>query len=77
MEKKKSDTSKRLLLAPTAKVGRKRKSYEEKAETKRKCDQYRNQRRVNIGESFDRWRKLRQDLGLKTDAETADFLLNR
>ncbi|CAJ1053683.1 uncharacterized protein LOC120495081 isoform X4 [Xyrichtys novacula] len=66
-----------LLLAPTTKVGRKRKSIEERLETKRRCEQARNQSRINIGSSIERWRKLRQDLGLKTDAETAEFLLNR
>ncbi|KAJ8251694.1 hypothetical protein GJAV_G00224100 [Gymnothorax javanicus] len=76
MEKKDSDSSKRPLLAPTTKVGRKRKSPEEKAETKRKCEQRRTQSRVNIGSSIHRWRKLQEDLGLKTDADTADFLLN-
>ncbi|KAJ8245207.1 hypothetical protein GJAV_G00273910 [Gymnothorax javanicus] len=77
MEKKDSDSSKRPLLAPPAKVGRKRKSAEEKAETKRKCERRRTQSRVNIGSSIHRWRKLQEDLGLKTDADTADFLLNR
>lgn len=77
MENKESNSSKRPLLAPPAKAERKRKSASEKAEAKRKCDKLRAQSRVNIGSSFDRWRKLRQDLGLKSDADTAEFLLNR
>ncbi len=43
MEKKESDSSKQPLLALLAKVKRKHKSTEEKAETKRKCDQLRTQ----------------------------------
>jgi len=69
--------SKRHLLAPTRKLGRKRKSFEEKAETKRKCEERRKLSRINIGFTIDRWRKLQRDLGLKTDADTADFLLSR
>jgi len=67
----------RPLLAPTLKVGRKRKSVQERAEVKRKCEERRNLSRINIGSTIDRWRKLQGDLGLKTDAETADFLLSR
>ncbi|XP_039550416.1 uncharacterized protein LOC120495081 isoform X4 [Pimephales promelas] len=66
----------RPLLAPTLKVGRKRKSVQERAEVKRKCEERRNLSRINIGSTIDRWRKLQGDLGLKTDAETADFLLS-
>ena len=77
MEKKDSDSSELPLLAPPAKVERKCKSAGEKAETKRKREQRRTESRVNIGSCIHRWRKLQEDLGLKTDVDTADFLLNR
>ncbi|CAM4698373.1 unnamed protein product [Leuciscus chuanchicus] len=76
MEKKQTDSSKRPLLVPTVKVGRKRKSVEERAAIKKKCEERRTQSRINIGSTIDRWRKLQGDLGLKTDADTADFLLS-
>ncbi|XP_077065260.1 uncharacterized protein LOC143716740 isoform X36 [Siphateles boraxobius] len=76
MDKKINDSSKRPLLAPTVKLGRKRKSIEERAEIKKKCEERRTLSRINIGFTMDRWRKLQGDLGLKTDADTADFLLS-
>jgi len=63
MEKKDSDSSKLPLLAPPAKVERKRKSAEEKAATKRECEQCRTESRVNIESSIHSWRKLQEDLG--------------
>jgi hypothetical protein len=78
MEKnQQTDSSKRPLLAPTVKVGRKRKSIEERAEIKKKCEERRTQSRINIGSTIARWRKLQRNLGLKTDADMADFLLSR
>nr|XP_055038850.1 uncharacterized protein LOC129426501 isoform X5 [Misgurnus anguillicaudatus] len=77
MEKQQTDSSKRPLLAPTLKVGRKRKSVEERAEIKKKCEERRTRSRINIGSAIDRWRKIQGDLGLKTDADVADFLLSR
>lgn len=70
-------TDKRPLLATSSKIGRKRKSIDERVSNKRAYEQRRAQSRVCIGSSIDRWRKLQSDLGLKTDAETAEFLLNR
>ena len=63
MEKKESDSRKRPLLAPPAKVERKRKSAEEKAEMKRECEQHRTESRVNIGSYIHSWRKLQEEFG--------------
>ena len=73
MEKKESDSSKRPLLAIPAKVGRKRRSQDENEEIKMKKDKLRAP--VDIGSSTDWWRKLHEDLNLKSDAATADFFL--
>uniref|UniRef100_A0A8C5G419 Uncharacterized protein n=1 Tax=Gouania willdenowi TaxID=441366 RepID=A0A8C5G419_GOUWI len=55
----------------------KRKSVEEKAATKRALEKARAQTRVNVGAAFQRWRQLRDQMGLKSDAKVADFLLDR
>uniref|UniRef100_A0A4W6BL10 Uncharacterized protein n=1 Tax=Lates calcarifer TaxID=8187 RepID=A0A4W6BL10_LATCA len=44
---------------------------------KKGYDQARGKCRVNIGEAFQRWRDLRELLGLKLDADVALFLLDR
>ncbi|XP_066502622.1 uncharacterized protein [Hoplias malabaricus] len=43
---------------------------------KRLNDKKRSKTRVNIGDTFERWRELREKRDCKTDAELADFLLN-
>uniref|UniRef100_A0A8C6P7Y5 Uncharacterized protein n=1 Tax=Nothobranchius furzeri TaxID=105023 RepID=A0A8C6P7Y5_NOTFU len=47
------------------------------AENKRRLDAERSQTRVNIGVAFQRWRKLRNSQGMKTDSMVALFLLDR
>lgn len=60
----------------TAAFGRKRKTVFEKATTKRKLDAARNKTRINIGVAFERWRQLREQKGLQSDAMLAVFLLD-
>ncbi|XP_028299204.1 uncharacterized protein LOC114461400 isoform X1 [Gouania willdenowi] len=65
-----------LVTARPAKKPKKRKSVEEKAATKRALEKARAQTRVNVGAAFQRWRQLRDQMGLKSDAKVADFLLD-
>ncbi len=65
------------LLAPQTSQDRKRKSAAEKAETEKKLDQARGQTRVNIGTAFQQWSQLWESAGLRDDAMTAEFLLDR
>ncbi|KAM4605451.1 uncharacterized protein ACJ7VT_017695 [Polymixia lowei] len=62
--------------ACTAKQSKKRKTFLEKATTKKRLDKARCQTRVNIGVAFQRWRQLRELKGLKSDAMVAVFLLD-
>lgn len=50
---------------------------EEQKWKKKFYDQARAKSRVNIGEAFQQWRDLREEQGMKTDAEVAQFLLER
>ncbi len=46
--------------------------------SKKLYDQQRyNKSRIHIGAAFERWRQLKIDKGLKTNAELANFLLDR
>ncbi|XP_026158835.1 uncharacterized protein LOC113128021 isoform X2 [Mastacembelus armatus] len=54
---------------------RRRRSEQQKAR-KRIYEQARAKSRVNIGKAFQRWRKLRENKGLKNDTEVALFLLD-
>ena len=63
--------------AYTAKQPKKRKTELEKKESKRKTDHIRSKTRVNIGIAFEKWRELRDSLGLKLDSELATLLLDR
>ncbi len=65
------------LLAPPTKQERNRKSAAEKAETEKKLDRTRGQTQVNTGTAFQRWSQLRESAGLRDDAMTAEFLLDR
>uniref|UniRef100_A0A8C6WUA8 Uncharacterized protein n=1 Tax=Neogobius melanostomus TaxID=47308 RepID=A0A8C6WUA8_9GOBI len=57
---------------------RKRKSVFEVYEKKRKASEERNKTtRVFLGDSFTRWRALKAQVGLPTDASVAKFLLDR
>ncbi|XP_074546810.1 uncharacterized protein LOC141805591 isoform X1 [Halichoeres trimaculatus] len=66
-----------LLLAPSTKRARPRKTVMEKATTRRILDKARAKTRVNIGSAFQRWRQLRQAKGMKSDTLLAEFLLDR
>uniref|UniRef100_A0A8C6WRP7 Uncharacterized protein n=1 Tax=Neogobius melanostomus TaxID=47308 RepID=A0A8C6WRP7_9GOBI len=46
-------------------------------EKKRKASEERNKTRVFLGDSFTRWRALKAQVGLPTDASVAKFLLDR
>ncbi|XP_016398799.1 uncharacterized protein LOC107732068 isoform X6 [Sinocyclocheilus rhinocerous] len=56
---------------------KKRKISEEQSIKKKGYDQARGKTRVNIGAAFQRWRELKERLGLESDAEVALFLLDR
>lgn len=45
--------------------------------SKKLYDAFRSKTRVSVGTAFDRWRALKEDRGLKTDAQLARFLLDR
>lgn len=55
----------------------KRKRTGEKNDPRTFWDSRRSKRRVNLGEAFERWRKLRDKLGLQRDADLACVLINR
>ncbi|XP_078031991.1 uncharacterized protein LOC117254656 isoform X1 [Epinephelus lanceolatus] len=65
-----------LVTARPAKQAKKRKSWAEKAATKKALDKARGQTRVTIGAAFERWRQLKKLKGLKSDVEVAVFLLD-
>ncbi|XP_049450602.1 uncharacterized protein LOC125899956 [Epinephelus fuscoguttatus] len=65
-----------LVTARPAKQAKKRKSWAEKAATKKALDKARGQTRVAIGAAFERWRQLKKLKGLKSDVEVAIFLLD-
>lgn len=56
---------------------RKGKTVFEKATARIKATEERNRTRVVIGTAFERWRQLKADKGLQTDAKVALFLLDR
>ncbi|KAJ0063545.1 hypothetical protein NL108_003850 [Boleophthalmus pectinirostris] len=57
-------------------ISRKRKSVFEVAERRRQGEKERSKTKVILGDSFQRWRALKQTKGLKTDALVAKFLLD-
>ena len=57
--------------------GRKRRKVYEEHEKKRKAAEDRNKTRVFLGDSFTRWRALKTQVGLPTDASVANYLLDR
>ncbi|XP_060908901.1 uncharacterized protein LOC132985721 isoform X2 [Labrus mixtus] len=63
--------------AYTAKGAKRTKTLAEKKALKEALNKKRDQTRVNIGDSFQRWRQLRESELLKSDAEVARFLLDR
>ena len=40
-------------------------------------DKVRNKTRICIGDAFERWRQLKTEKNVKTDANMANFLLDR
>ncbi|XP_028298406.1 uncharacterized protein LOC114460682 [Gouania willdenowi] len=65
-----------LVTSCPAKKGKKRKTFLEKAAKKRSLDLARGKTKICIGTSFERWRQLKEDKGLKTDAMVAELLLD-
>ena len=63
-------------LPPTAYTSKKRKPEEIKS-TKKELDRARDKTSVNIGMAFQRWKELCDLEGRKTDAELANFLVDR
>ncbi|XP_037634268.1 uncharacterized protein si:ch211-40k21.5 [Sebastes umbrosus] len=63
--------------AYTSKQPKKRKTDFSRRQSKRESDNKRNKTRVNIGEAFQRWRDLRDSIGLTLDSELAVLLLDR
>ncbi|KAM4545156.1 uncharacterized protein PAE49_017857 [Odontesthes bonariensis] len=60
----------------TAGSKRKGKTVFEKATARIKATEERNKTRVVIGTAFQRWRQLKEENGLQTDAKLAQFLLD-
>ncbi|XP_030588801.1 uncharacterized protein LOC115782629 isoform X3 [Archocentrus centrarchus] len=61
-----------LITANTTQQNKRRKV----TDTEKGADGERQETRINIGPAFQRWRKVREQKGFKTDAEFATFLLN-
>ncbi|ROL41885.1 hypothetical protein DPX16_3513 [Anabarilius grahami] len=72
---KQEDTEEQTDKKPEG--GRKRKTIFEVAEKRRKLSEERNQTRVVLGQSFQRWRAMKEQKGVKTDAQFAKILLDR
>lgn len=51
--------------------------FERNIPKKRKRNSARGKTRVYIGAAFDRWRKIMSEKNFKTDADFANFLLDR
>lgn len=45
--------------------------------SKKLYDAFRSKTRVSVGTAFERWRALKEEKGLKTDAQLARFLIDR
>ncbi|ROL50031.1 hypothetical protein DPX16_5790 [Anabarilius grahami] len=56
--------------------GRKSKTFFEVAEKRRKLSEERNRTRVVLGETFQRWRAMKEQRGVKTDAQLAKIILD-
>uniref|UniRef100_A0A1A7X744 Si:dkeyp-30e7.2 n=1 Tax=Iconisemion striatum TaxID=60296 RepID=A0A1A7X744_9TELE len=74
-ENEKQPASTTVILGQTTRTP-KRKTPFQLAENKKRLDAERGQTRVSIGIAFQRWRKLRDSKGLKTDTMVAIFLLD-
>ena len=67
-------------LPPTEKQAKRIKIQQDKAAAKEKGAAQKksiNNTRVSIGAAFERWRKLKGEKGLRTDAEVAVLLLDQ
>ncbi|KAM6939490.1 uncharacterized protein FYW49_007214 [Xenentodon cancila] len=65
------------ITAYTAKTTKKKKSSDDSRALRRELNRARDRSRINIGVAFPRWRELREDRKMKSDAEFAEFLLDR
>lgn len=63
--------------AYTTKHPKKKKTEFDKMKSKRELDRKRNKTRINIGEAFQRWRELRDGIGLSMDSDLAVLLLDK
>lgn len=63
--------------ATTTGSKRKGKTVLEKATARMKSTEERNRTRVVIGTALQRWRQLKEEKGLQSDAKVALFLLDR
>ena len=61
----------------SAKQPKKRKTDSSKRGSERQSDNKRNKTCINIGVAFQRWREVRDNIGLKLDSELAVLLLDR
>ncbi|XP_041838533.1 zinc finger and BTB domain-containing protein 6-like isoform X2 [Melanotaenia boesemani] len=66
-----------LITAYTAKTTKKKKTSDERRALHKVLNRARDRTRVNIGVAFSRWRELRKQKRIKSDAELAIFLLDR
>ncbi|XP_034543281.1 uncharacterized protein LOC117815585 [Notolabrus celidotus] len=65
------------VTAYTAKKSKHFKTLAAKQEAKKALDDKRSKTRVNIGRVFDKWRELRDHMGLRLDCELAVLLMDR
>lgn len=66
-----------LITAYTAKTTKKKKTTDERRALHKELNRARDRTRVNIGVAFSRWRELRKQRRIKSDADLATFLLDR
>ncbi|XP_072240792.1 uncharacterized protein [Leuresthes tenuis] len=66
-----------LITAYTAKTTKKKQTNDERRALHKELSRVRDRTRVNIGAAFPRWRELRKQKIIKSDAELAIFLLDR
>ncbi|XP_068587259.1 uncharacterized protein [Cebidichthys violaceus] len=62
--------------APVAKKSKAARRSEEGLRARKESDRLRVKTRINISYSFTRWRKLKEEKNLRTDADVANYLLN-
>lgn len=62
--------------APAAKKSKPVRRSEEGLRARKESDRLRVKTRINISYCFTRWRKLKEEKNLRTDADVANYLLN-